>query len=157
MVTLYRLPVLLVTLVLTYISQDPADDATQQLTVKLPAGTNCTGGADKNLCLASFTTTAGFGNCVVISQAAYAADTAQAGLKIRQRVDVRSGEGKGVKRSASMGEEEAETSITKDKEGDKGKKDNKKKDKAPHEHRKGHKAHKPERFQRITGKRLCES
>ena len=34
----------------------------------MPAGTKCTGGTSKNLCLASFVTTAGFGNCVVVSQ-----------------------------------------------------------------------------------------
>ena len=94
-------------------------------------------------------------------------------MKIRQSTDVCSKKGKGVKRSASTGEEEAETSAAKDKEGDKDKKDKKKdkgrkddnvqdnaphkRDKAAHEYRKGHKAHKPEQFQRITGKRFCES
>ena len=34
----------------------------------MPAGTKCTGGTSKNLCLASFVTTAGFGNCVAVSQ-----------------------------------------------------------------------------------------
>ncbi|KAI0251236.1 hypothetical protein BJV78DRAFT_1213598 [Lactifluus subvellereus] len=37
----------------------PASDSTQQLTVQLPAGTTCAGGAGKDLCIASFTTTAG--------------------------------------------------------------------------------------------------
>jgi len=46
----------------------PPSVGTQSLTVQLPPGTKCAGGASKNLCLASFTTTAGFGNCVVVSQ-----------------------------------------------------------------------------------------
>ncbi|KAI0002115.1 hypothetical protein BJV74DRAFT_722801, partial [Russula compacta] len=53
---------------------NPTSDATQQLTVQLPANTKCTGGTSKNLCLASFTTTAGFGNCVVVSQGSGAAN-----------------------------------------------------------------------------------
>ncbi|KAI9465352.1 hypothetical protein BJY52DRAFT_682882 [Lactarius psammicola] len=48
---------------------NPTKVDTQQLTVQLPSGTKCTGGTGKNLCLASFITTAGFGNCVVVSQA----------------------------------------------------------------------------------------
>jgi hypothetical protein len=42
--------------------------ASQNLTVQLPIDTKCTGGANKNLCVASFITTAGFGNCVVVKQ-----------------------------------------------------------------------------------------
>jgi hypothetical protein len=42
----------------------------QELSVQIPAGIKCTGGTSKNLCLSSFTTTAGFGNCVVVSQGA---------------------------------------------------------------------------------------
>ncbi|KAH8994534.1 hypothetical protein EDB92DRAFT_1761703, partial [Lactarius akahatsu] len=42
----------------------PTSTSTQQLKVQLPSGTTCTGGAGKNLCLASFVTTGGFGNCV---------------------------------------------------------------------------------------------
>ncbi|KAJ7600801.1 hypothetical protein C8J56DRAFT_724160, partial [Mycena floridula] len=34
------------------------------VTATLPAGTKCTGGAAGNLCVVSFKTTAGFGNCV---------------------------------------------------------------------------------------------
>jgi hypothetical protein len=34
----------------------------------MPAGTKCTGGKGKNLCLLSLTTDGGFGNCVVASQ-----------------------------------------------------------------------------------------
>ncbi|KAH9006072.1 hypothetical protein EDB86DRAFT_2871517 [Lactarius hatsudake] len=48
---------------------NPTSTSTQQLKVQLPSGTTCTGGAGKNLCLASFVTTGGFGNCVVVSQA----------------------------------------------------------------------------------------
>jgi len=39
------------------------------LTVKLPDGIKCAGGSDKNRCLASFVTTEGYGNCVVVTQA----------------------------------------------------------------------------------------
>ncbi|KAH7067447.1 hypothetical protein BKA63DRAFT_118097 [Paraphoma chrysanthemicola] len=46
----------------------PAATGTEQVTASLPAGTKCTGGASGNLCLASFKTAAGFGNCVVVQQ-----------------------------------------------------------------------------------------
>jgi len=46
----------------------PKNTGSQQVIVALPAGTKCTGGADKNKCLAQFVTTSGFGNCVVVSQ-----------------------------------------------------------------------------------------
>jgi hypothetical protein len=42
--------------------------ASQSVTVQLPMDTKCTGGVGKNLCVASFITTAGFGNCVVVKQ-----------------------------------------------------------------------------------------
>ncbi|KAF8462642.1 hypothetical protein DFH94DRAFT_483758, partial [Russula ochroleuca] len=49
--------------------KDPTTaNAPYKLTVQLPEGTKCTGGTNKNLCLVSFTTTAGYGNCVVFSQ-----------------------------------------------------------------------------------------
>jgi hypothetical protein len=38
-----------------------------QITVRMPAGTKCTGGADGNLCLVSFKSAGGFGNCMVVS------------------------------------------------------------------------------------------
>jgi hypothetical protein len=36
---------------------------------RAPDGTKCGGGTDKNFCLVSFVTTAGYGNCVVVTQA----------------------------------------------------------------------------------------
>lgn len=47
----------------------PSSAGTQQLKVTMPAGTTCTGGKTKNLCLMSFITDGGFGNCVVAQQA----------------------------------------------------------------------------------------
>jgi hypothetical protein len=46
----------------------PATTGTEKVTASLPAGTTCSGGASGDLCLASFTTSAGFGNCVVVQQ-----------------------------------------------------------------------------------------
>jgi len=46
----------------------PTSNASEQIKATLPAGTQCTGGTNKNLCLVAFTTTAGFGNCVVVQQ-----------------------------------------------------------------------------------------
>jgi len=65
---LYMHFVVLVTSVLTHVFQTPTNLASQKLTVQLPIGTKCTGGAGKNICVASFITTAGFGNCVAVSQ-----------------------------------------------------------------------------------------
>ncbi|KAH8702833.1 hypothetical protein GQ44DRAFT_631182 [Phaeosphaeriaceae sp. PMI808] len=48
----------------------PATTGTEKITASLPAGTKCTGGAAGNLCLASFKTAGGFGNCVVVQQGA---------------------------------------------------------------------------------------
>jgi hypothetical protein len=48
----------------------PATTGTQKITASLPAGTACTGGASGDLCLASFKTAGGFGNCVVVQQGA---------------------------------------------------------------------------------------
>jgi len=47
---------------------NPPSAGTQQLTIQMPANTQCTGGQTKNLCLLSLTTDGGFGNCVVASQ-----------------------------------------------------------------------------------------
>jgi hypothetical protein len=48
----------------------PASTGTEKITASLPAGTTCTGGASGDLCLASFKTAGGFGNCVVVQQGA---------------------------------------------------------------------------------------
>lgn len=61
------------------IYQAPTDVGSQQLTVSLPAGTKCTGGTSGDLCLASFTTAGGFGNCVVVQQGGAASGAAAAG------------------------------------------------------------------------------
>jgi len=47
---------------------DPASTGDQQVIAALPANTTCTGGQSRDLCLASFTTASGFGNCVVVKQ-----------------------------------------------------------------------------------------
>jgi hypothetical protein len=57
---------------------NPTTVGTDQIVASLPAGTTCTGGAAGNLCLVQFTTTAGFGNCVVVSQGAATASNATA-------------------------------------------------------------------------------
>ncbi|KAG8680704.1 hypothetical protein FRC08_016098 [Ceratobasidium sp. 394] len=46
----------------------PKVGQTAQLSVSLPAGTKCTGGANKDSCLVSFKSASGFGNCVVVKQ-----------------------------------------------------------------------------------------
>lgn len=56
----------------------PSSTGTEQLTVVMPAGTTCAGGKTKDLCLMSFTTDAGFGNCVVAQQATAAGATGAA-------------------------------------------------------------------------------
>jgi len=50
----------------------PTTVGSDNISVQLPAGTKCTGGANKNLCLVAFKTTAGFGNCVAVQQGAAA-------------------------------------------------------------------------------------
>lgn len=65
----------------------PANVGSQPIVATLPAGTKCTGGAAKNRCLVQFVSTAGFGNCVAVTQggatggAAGAAAGAAAGKK----------------------------------------------------------------------------
>ncbi|KAJ7456065.1 hypothetical protein FB451DRAFT_1048547 [Mycena latifolia] len=56
-----------------------ASASTQPIVAALPAGTKCAGGAAGNLCLVAFKTTAGFQNCVVVSQGAASNATAAAG------------------------------------------------------------------------------
>ncbi|KAG7095297.1 hypothetical protein E1B28_006064 [Marasmius oreades] len=46
----------------------PQGTGTQPLVGKLPTGAQCAGGANGNLCLVSFKSAAGFGNCVVVAQ-----------------------------------------------------------------------------------------
>lgn len=128
----------------------PLNDDTQQFTIQLPAGTKCTGGTNQNLCLASITTSSGPGNCVVVSQAADAVDTARSPLNTSQANDVRSGVGKRkrVMRIASANEEGSELARAKVlHKGDKLKK-NKRKEK--NNKRITH------HDQKITGKRLCK-
>ncbi|EIW52007.1 uncharacterized protein TRAVEDRAFT_136429 [Trametes versicolor FP-101664 SS1] len=48
----------------------PTVVGSQPLTVQLPAGVECAGGASANKCLVSFTTAGNFGNCVVVEQSA---------------------------------------------------------------------------------------
>lgn len=48
----------------------PASTGSQQLVATLPAGTKCTGGTTGDLCLVSFKSLGGFGNCVAVQQAA---------------------------------------------------------------------------------------
>jgi hypothetical protein len=59
--------------------QNPTSTGTDQVSASLPAGTTCTGGASGDLCLVSFTTTAGFGNCVVVQQGGAAGGAAAGG------------------------------------------------------------------------------
>jgi len=54
----------------------PANSGSEQLVVSIPTGTKCSGGPSKNLCVYSFKSTAGFGNCVVVQQAASIGNTA---------------------------------------------------------------------------------
>ena len=131
-----------------------ANDDTQQFTIQLPAGTKCTGGTNQNLCLASITTTSGLGDCVVVSQAADAVDTARSPLNTSQATDVRSGVGKRkhVKRPASADEEGSEpapanSDQTSPRKGDKLKKDKRKEKK---------KKRLTRHNQKITGKRICK-
>ncbi|KAI9063835.1 hypothetical protein FKP32DRAFT_1666283 [Trametes sanguinea] len=50
--------------------KNPSGTGSQQLVVQLPQNAQCSGGATKDKCLVSFTTAGGFGNCVVVQQAA---------------------------------------------------------------------------------------
>ncbi|KAJ7816508.1 hypothetical protein B0H14DRAFT_2521388 [Mycena olivaceomarginata] len=85
---------------------NPAPKAveTDKVTFTLPAGTKCTGGAAGNLCLVSVKTTAGFGACTVVSQAAAAgtaaAGTAAAGAAAAAAAGKKAGKGKGKGKAA---------------------------------------------------------
>ena len=132
----------------------PLNDDTQQFTIQLPAGTKCTGGTNQNLCLASITTSSGPGNCVVVSQAADAVDTARSPLNTSQANDVRSGVGKRkrVMRIASANEEGSELAGAKVDQTSPHKGDKLKKDKRKEKNNKRITHH----DQKITGKRLCK-
>ena len=127
----------------------PANDDTQQFTIQLPAETKCTGGTNQNLCFASDTMTSGLGNCVVVSQAAGAADAARSPLSTSQANDVRS---QRVKRSASADEEGLEPTPAKGDQTGLRRGDTLKRDKRKEKKNKGMSRH----DQRITGKRLCK-
>lgn len=57
----------------------PTSVGSVPITLSLPAGTACTGGAAGNLCLVSMTTAGKFGNCVVVSTGAASTGAATAG------------------------------------------------------------------------------
>jgi len=106
---------------------NPTTVATEQLTVQLPAGIKCAGGAGNNLCLASFTTTAGFGNCVVVSQGAGASKTPVLPSMSCQSNVIRNGAAKGVTRSTDSRAAEDDQTNQK-RQADKSKDKKKKKD-----------------------------
>ncbi|KAF8760720.1 Rgp1 protein [Rhizoctonia solani] len=60
----------------------PKGTGNVQITVQMPAGTKCTGGAAGNRCLVSFKSAGGFGNCVVVSSGG---GNAAAGAKAEPR------------------------------------------------------------------------
>ncbi|KAG9082989.1 hypothetical protein FRC06_004741 [Ceratobasidium sp. 370] len=53
----------------------PATTGDVQITVQMPAGVTCGGGAGKNKCLVSFKSAGNFGNCVVVQSGGAAAST----------------------------------------------------------------------------------
>jgi len=82
----------------------PATAGSQPLVASLPAGTKCTGGATKNKCLVQFVSTAGFGNCVAVSQggaAAAAAPAAGAGAAAAAGAAAKGAAKKGAKKGAA--------------------------------------------------------
>jgi len=46
----------------------PTQAGSQAITMQMPAGTTCSGGKSKNLCMVALQTKGGFGNCVVVQQ-----------------------------------------------------------------------------------------
>ncbi|KZT40578.1 hypothetical protein SISSUDRAFT_983204 [Sistotremastrum suecicum HHB10207 ss-3] len=54
--------------------ESPTSDGESDVTVALPPGTVCSGGATKNLCLASFVTDGNFGNCVGVTSESHEPD-----------------------------------------------------------------------------------
>jgi len=57
---------------------NPKGTGTDKVTLSLPPGTQCTGGKNRNLCLLSVKSTAGFGGCAVVSQLAASASSPSA-------------------------------------------------------------------------------
>ena len=104
----------------------PKDNSQQQLSVQLPDGTKCTGGKDSGLCLASFTTTAGFGNCVVVSQGSSAANSTPSPSPTRTN-RIRNGAAQGMKRATPS--DQQDPAQPSDSGKNKGKKHNNKNDK----------------------------
>ncbi|RPD69421.1 hypothetical protein L226DRAFT_442988, partial [Lentinus tigrinus ALCF2SS1-7] len=49
--------------------KNPPKIASAAISVKLPSGTKCQGGKNKDRCVVSLKTAGGFGNCVVLQQA----------------------------------------------------------------------------------------
>ncbi|KAM5533785.1 hypothetical protein V8D89_012560 [Ganoderma adspersum] len=64
-------------------TKNPTNVGSEQLTIALPAA--CQGGATKNKCLVSLKTAGGFGNCVVIQNAAAAKRSATAPRRTEPR------------------------------------------------------------------------
>ena len=60
-----------------------------QITVQMPAGTTCTGGTNRNLCLVSLRSAGGFGNCVVVSSGGAAAASTKATSKASKNANRR--------------------------------------------------------------------
>ena len=106
---------------------NPVTVGTDKLTAQFDSGIKCTGGADKNLCLASFTTTAGFRNCVIVPQGAGASN---ASAPASRSILLRNRAAKGMNSSTSPSADGDKKSQNgkKGKENDKkeGKKDDKK-------------------------------
>jgi len=61
----------------------PATVGSQPIVAILPAGTKCTGGSRKNRCLVEFVSTAGFGNCVVVTHGAPVSPAAPAAQVVK--------------------------------------------------------------------------
>ncbi|PSS36966.1 hypothetical protein PHLCEN_2v1182 [Hermanssonia centrifuga] len=65
----------------------PSSVGSQELIAQLPSGTICSGGPSKDLCLVSFKTAGGFGNCVVLQQAPTGSASCKVGKQKRADSD----------------------------------------------------------------------
>ncbi|KAJ3522772.1 hypothetical protein NM688_g8826 [Phlebia brevispora] len=65
----------------------PTSVGSQTLIVEMPPGTVCSGSPSENLCLVSFKTAGGFGNCVVVRESA-ADKCMMVGRKTRRSLDM---------------------------------------------------------------------